>query len=389
MSVAYQMPITLDHAKKVGRNRWRKPILRAGHISKNGVELDVTPQVMDAYVSSFVAGAKDQVQFLAGHREDDLDAFRGDLVGLERVDDVLYGDFDVTPQADRMLEQNPKLGASVAVVDRFLRADGRDFGPTLLHVAATFDPEVSRLGDWVRAELSADPIQVIDLSGPAAGPPTAAERGRQEPTSNQEGARPVATPVALTEEELAAVRAVLPILPKLVAPDDDTDETPTGDDELTDAEITAVTDPAPDAQVESELAPELVAASHERDEALNLANSRIDAQAVELAKLRRERDDERYKAEKDELTRTFGIPADVVELARPLLHGSGHTIQLAAGRHTDAGHVMRQVLHELGRRYAKALDLGAEYGTADAQDDHTKRQAELDEFVARVNAERR
>lgn len=411
MSVAYQMPITLDQAKKVARRRWRKPILRAGRISKNGVELDVTSDVMDAYVTSFVAGAKDQVQFLAGHHEDDLDAFRGDLVGLERVGDVLYGDFDVTDRADRLLEENPRLGASVSVVDRFQRADGRDFGPTLLHVAATFDPEVSRLGDWVRSELSADPIQVIDLSGPDKGPPHVAPRSGRHDTSTQEGDRPVATPVDLTEEELAAVRAVLPILPKLVATDDPKDDNPgqvdgTGNeddldasDEPTDAELTAMdlpakpkkVDPKPTAKPEppkvdaEDREPELVAAGHERDEALNLANARIDAQQVELARMRRERDDERFKAEKKELTATFGIPGDVVELARPLLHGTGHTLRLSAGKDVDTGQVMRKVLHELGRRYAKALDLGAEYGTADAEDDKTARKRDLDDFVALVN----
>ena len=181
---------------------------------------------------------------------------------------------------------------------------------------------------------------------------------------------------------------------------EDKDDGP--DAEFTDAELQAMATPAdppkpkakPEAKPETPAAeapaderdPELVAASHEHDEQLELANARIDAQQVELAAMRRERDDERYASEKDRLIRDFSIPADVVELAKPLLHGTGNTLELSAGQKIDGGQVMRKVLHELGRRF-KALDLGAEYGTADGQDDAAARQTDLDDFVKRARAE--
>lgn len=389
MPVAYQMPLSLGTATKVGPRMWRKTILRTGHISKGGIELDVDRALMDTYVQNFRAGAKDQVQFLAGHNEDNLEAFRGDLVGLEITDDDrLVGMFSVTDKADQMLEENPRLGTSPSLVDRFERADGREYGPTLLHVAATFDPEVSQLGDWVRAELSATKTQVIDLSGPDEAPPSSHD------SANPGGDAPEGDPVAqLTDEQ---INKLLKLLEGNGGSDtaaaDKTDKDDGDEPEFTEAELAAMADPAvedkpaPDVKAEDKT-PELVNASHETNEQLELANARIDAQSVELAAMRRERDEERYKAEQLDLARNFGIPADVTELARPLLFGTGRTLELSAGKKVDAGQVMRKVLHELGRRYAKALDLGAEYGTADAQDDATKRQSELDEFINRARTE--
>lgn len=400
MTVAYQLPVRTELAKKVGPKLWWKPILRKGHIEKGGIELDVDDALFASCIQSFQAGAKDQVQFLAGHADDsDLEAFRGDLKGLEVRGDLLWGLFDVTDRADRMLEENPRLGASVAVVDRFERADGREFGPTLLHVAGTFDPEIGQLGDWVRAELSASKTQVVDLTAPVSAPPSAAPKGGQQshPKETTVGSTP-----QLTDEELAAVRSVYPIFKRLVdepGPDPAAhQDTSPVEPEFTEAELAAMAAPAELAtsaataeKIRNNLPgvdkPELVAAAAEHDEALELANARIDAQAVELAAMRLERDQERYQSEKEDLARKFGIPADVVELARPLLFGTGHTLELSAGKKVDPGQVMRKVLHELGRRYAKALDLGAEYGTADAEDDATRRESDLNDFVTRARAE--
>lgn len=191
----------------------------------------------------------------------------------------------------------------------------------------------------------------------------------------------------LNEEELAAIRSVLPIFQKAIdepaPPTVDKPDAPAPEVEFTDADI----DAALDADDEPEPAePELVAASADHTEALNLAKARIDAQGIELARLRNERDLERYEAEKLTLAKDYGIPQDVTELARPLLFGTGRTVELSAGKQVDAGQVIRTVLHELGRRYAKALDLGAEYGTADAIDDATRRNRELHDWVASAGA---
>lgn len=383
MSVAYRMPVRTELAAKVGPRMFRKTILRAGHISKNGHEVDVDRPYLEALVNNFTSGAMDAVPFqladgLNRHNADP-ERTRGRLAGLELTsDDELVGIFETTEEGTKLLDTAPYLGASVSIDPHFKRADGRDFGPTLLHVAGTVDPEVSKLGEWVA--LSAE-YQVIDLTAPPEAPMQQETPDPANPGGDtKEGAAPVAS---LTDEQTNALLKLLESGGNTSAAETKTDDTKpdAGDSEesFTDAELDAMAEPVKPVD-------ESIAASADRDEALDLANARIDAQQVELSRLRTERDDERFKAEKDELTRTFGIPADVVDLARPLLHGTGHTLDLSAGQ-VDAGQVLRKVLHELGRRYAKALDLGTEYGTADAEGDAERRKRENEEFIARYRSE--
>jgi hypothetical protein len=393
MPTAYQMPVSTELASRIGPRLWRKTILKAGHISKGGIELDVDRAYLETIVKNFNAGAKDQVQFVLGHDENP-EKYRGELRGLEITNqDELVGLFETTSAGSALIEQNPRLGASVAVLDKFERADGRKFDHTLLHVAATLDPEVAGLGDWARAELSASVAQVVDLSA--------------------DGQESKGDPVAsLTDEQVKALLKLIEGDGDAPGADDKKDEKLEPVDKGTGDKDTSKDSKKPDTKAdgdeddddEDDVAktadeienegkdkkPELVAAGADEDvEALQLANARIDAQEMRIAQLQRERDNERFEAEKVELARTFGIPQDVVELARPLLHGTGHTLQLSAGKPVDVGTIMRKVLHELGRRYAKALDLGAEYGTADAQDDAAKRQSDLDSFISRAKSELR
>lgn len=389
MSVAHQMPVRVDLAKKIGPRMFRKTIMRPGHISKNGVELDVDRPFMEQLIANFTAGLRESVTLQLADRlnrhNEDPERVRGRLAGLELTpDDQLVGTFETSEAGAKVLETYPYIGCSPSIDLRFERADGRQAGPTLLHVAATTDPEVSQLGEWLA--LSADYDQVIDLTAPAEAPHTEAttSAGPGGEVTEPEEAGPVAQ---LNEEELAAIRSVLPIFQKAIdepaPPTVDKPDAPAPEVEFTDADI----DAALDADDEPEPAePELVAASADHTEALNLAKARIDAQGIELARLRNERDLERYEAEKLTLAKDYGIPQDVTELARPLLFGTGRTVELSAGKQVDAGQVIRTVLHELGRRYAKALDLGAEYGTADAIDDATRRNRELHDWVASAGA---
>lgn len=395
MTVAYQMPVRTELASRVGPRLWRKTILKTGHISKGGIELDVDRAYLEEIIKNFTAGAKDQVQFVLGHDENP-EKFRGELRGLEIANEnELVGLFETTTAGSQMIEDNPRLGASVAVLDNFERADGRKYGPTLLHVAATLDPEVAGLGNWARAELSAK-TQIIDLS---------AQDGKETESRGD----PVAS---LTDEQVSKLLKLIEGDGKSPGADDkktdvkDETKSETKDecknetqskvdskkeDESSEDELDDMTKTADEIEGKDNNSkkPELIAAGadDEDNEALLLANARIDAQEMRIAHLQRERDDERFKAEKEDLARNFGIPQDVVELARPVLHGTGHTLELSAGKQVDVGQVMRKVLHELGRRYAKALDLGAEYGTADAEDVATKRQADTDAFIARAKSE--
>lgn len=389
MAVAYQMPVRTELAAKVGPRMFRKTILRAGKIAKNGYEVDIDRPYLETLVRNFTAGAMDAVPFqladeLNRHNADPTRT-RGKLAGLELTsNDELVGIFETTDDGAKLLDSVPYLGCSVSIDPQFKRADGRDTGPTLLHVAGTVDPEVSKLGDWVA--LSNEYEQVIDLTAPPESPAEAVvKQENTEPAAG--GIEPEGDPVAsLTDEQIQKLLKLVEDDGSAPAADAKTEDKADEEPEFTDAELAAMATPAQEADTAEAEAPELIAASADHSEALNLANARIDAQQVELAKLRRERDTERFNSEKDQLIRNFALPADVVELARPLLEGSEHRLELSSGKQVDAGSVMRNVLHELGRRF-KALDLGAEYGTAEAQDDAARKQQDLEDFVTRYNSQ--
>lgn len=403
MPTAHQMPVRSETAQKVGPRMFRKTIMRPGHISKGGVDYDIDRPFMQQLVTNFTAGLRESVTLqladrLNRHNEDPTRT-RGKLAGLElTAADELVGIFETSADGAALLDTYPYIGCSPAIDMQFSRADGRAAGPTLLHVAATTDPEVSKLGDWLA--LSSEYDQVIDLTTPAEAPQSPATPGG---STQQEG--PTVPELKTSDEEtLAQLRALLPALTKLAAiPDDKTKTDDEGsDDEFTEAELKAMATPVvpakakagakPAAKEEAKAEekvdePELVAASHETSEALELANARIDAQQVELARMRRERDDERYAAEVMSLAKDFAVPREVTELAKPLLYGSGHTLELSAGKQIDAGQIVRKCLKEMGTRLMVHLDLGHEYGTADAEDDATKRKTDLDDFVTRARAE--
>lgn len=391
MSVAYRMPVQAEKAEKVGPRMFRKTIMRAGHITKGAHDVNVDRPFLEQLVQNFTAGLRESVTLQLADRlnrhNEDPERTRGKLSGLElTANDELVGIFETSDDGAKLLETYPYIGCSPSIDMAFSRADGRAAGPTLLHVAATTDPEVAKLGDWL--PLSAEYEQVIDLSAPAEAPRTQEIQDSATPGGDTPEGDPVAS---LTDEQIAK-------LLKLIEGDGGSDTAtaqdkndPDDDPEFTEAELKAMATPEveePAAEVKAEdRAPELVAASHETNEALELANARIDAQAIQLARLRKERDDERYAAEVLSLAKDFAVPVEITEMAKPLLYGTGHTLELSAGQKVDAGQIVRRCLKEMGSRLMAHLDLGAEYGTADAQDDATRRQAELDEFVKQARAE--
>src|SRR5581483_5130203 len=131
---------------------------------------------------------------------------------------------------------------------------------------------------------------------------------------------------------LTAIRAVLPILPKLVAED-----TTVVDDKSDDKPAATVTPivkpaeqkPAPAAVADEDAeAEQAIAAAVGDDEgkvvdlALVELRTAADRQAIELAELRAERDQEKWNYEREQLVRDYGIPPAVVALAEPLLKGA-------------------------------------------------------------------
>lgn len=394
MARAYAMPVRTELAAKVGPRLWRKTILRPGHISKNGVELDVDRRYMEDLIASFKAGAKDQVQFVLANSRNQHDEsperYAGSIVDLAVTqDDRLEATFAVTAKGDQLLTENPELGASPSLEHSFARADGRKGGPTLLHVCGTLDPEISQLGSWARADLSAE-YEVLDLTAAelvdSATPTPAA--GGSSPSAQQEG-RTVPELKTSDEETLAQLRALLPKLTLLVQPPDG--DTATGED-TTDVEVSqddldaiaAGIDQGADdtAEVVTDT-PELIAASAAREEALELANSRLDALEVQNAQLKRKLDEESYLKERDHLAREFRIPPRVTDLCRPWLTGTNR-VELSAGKVADPGDAIRKALKEFAA--VGPLDLSAAKGTGHEVGGAESQFAEDEAFLAAQHA---
>ena len=171
---------------------------------------------------------------------------------------------------------------------------------------------------------------------------------------------------------------------KVVPGEPDKQGTPPVEPEVTDAELDDI------ARAIDDDASVTVAASNTDTAALELANKVAELQAaretdkIELSRLRHENDAKAYTAERDELAKAFGIPPRITDLARPLLLGSGRTVELANGQTVNAGEVVRKVLHELGRTF-KALDLSGQQGSSieadEAKDEAAVRTAVVEDYI--------
>ena len=82
--------------------------------------------------------------------------------------------------------------------------------------------------------------------------------------------------------------------------------------------------------------------------------------------MQRQLDQAQYEKERDAYTRQ-GIPARLVDLARPLLEGSGRTVELANGKSTDAGAIVRKLFGEFANTMS-ALGLDIELGNSEGAD---------------------
>lgn len=398
--IAYRLPAEETTATAIGPRLFRKTILRTGRIEKGAHKIDVTPEYLTGLASNFTAGVMDNVPLVIGHpKADDVEKTRGRLRGVEVIGDQLVGTFELADAGAELLTTHPQIGCSVAIDPEFSRADGRKAGPTLVHVGIHNDPEVSGLGDW--AALGGD-YEVIDLGAEDDSATNPAQTTAESGGGNEKKE----APVALTDEQKkAATDSLVKLLKDAgVLPGDQEKKTegapPAADDkkpedtkpEVSDDQIKAalenwlsegVTSEQLDAIATPavEVAPDLVAAG-ESDEAaqLRLARDENTKLAERVSKVEAERNDERWKAEELALGRDFAIPAKVVALAKPLLYGTDHVLTLGNQR-VDAGSVLREVLHELGRTYKAALGVNVELGSAEAGDDRKKAAEDLESFV--------
>jgi hypothetical protein len=291
-------PFTAGEAVELGNRVWRKKLLPVGDVEYKGRTLHFTRDYLGRLVTAFQSRAYDQVPFqLADHANthtNDPERTRGEITSMELGDDGLYITAQVTPDGEKVLEANPKLGVSARIVEDYARSDGQFFKTAVQHVLGTLDPRIPGLGAWEAIEAASPvPDEVTDMSAgsytalTADGPQDKAARkaakkaakaassqaatasdGKQtDPASDPAGADPEggADMADLTTEQRARLDKLLAL------PDDILDALAAGGTVVTPAELEALTAPGETAGDEPDadaLADEIAAMTDEELAAL-------------------------------------------------------------------------------------------------------------------------
>lgn len=405
-AVDVRTPIATGEATKVGKRLWRKQVLPNAKLNVRGRVIEFTPDYFRKVEQAFRDEAYPTVPFMLADKNNDhtMDPERahGEVLSLEAADDGLYATLRLSEVAERIVRDNPRFGVSVRIREDWDRADGKHYPAAMQHLLGTFDGVAPGMKPWEPIDLStpADDVVVIDLSA-------ATYDDTSTPTS---GGEP--TMADLTADELATLRAALPLLQRLQ--DDPGDDAPAGEtrdgDTMTEADFEALaadifgdldddgedggdwvdTDDAEpgdnedgDADEEEPAEqPELagVAASNTGGDVVELSNSARDEDRRTILELSQRLDAANYEKERDALVRATGLPPSIIDLARPVLEGSRHVVELSNGTSVDAGDVVRQILKAVGEK-VQMLDLSASLGT-DEPTDEDKAAAEHRASVA-------
>lgn len=352
---------------------WRKQLIPVGDFDYKGGKLSFTKAYLKDLAQSFKDKVFPGVPFqLAGADNKHTNAVAntvGKVRDVELGDDGLYVIIEASEDGEKVLKQYPELGVSARIYENYTRSDGRHWPAALQHVLGTWDPHLPGMKGWEAVSLSndGDDVDVVDLT--------------EIDITRKEG------PVALTDDDKKQLSELL----KKVRDggsgisDDDLDSLidsaaggDEGDDEgeLSDEELAQLLkDAGVDLEEEGEEEPEeegqrqTVSASnkgHRRE--LDLANAQLAQQREELSRITGQLDEQAFTNEKGKYVRDLGLPPTAIEMARPLLEGTGHVIELAGGDEVDAGRVMRNVLDEIGR-CVKVLDLGHLVGSGEVPPD--------------------
>jgi hypothetical protein len=389
MTLAVLTPFHGSQAVELGNRMWRKKILPVGDVEYKGRILKFTRDYLGRLVNAYNARAYDQVPFqladAANTHTNDPERTRGEITGMELGDDGLYVTAKVNEAGEQVLTANPKLGVSARIVEDYARSDGQRFPAAIQHVLGTLDPRIPGLGAWTAIE-AANPVadQVVDLSASSfAGEELTPDGGSSPDPTQQEDRTDMADFGNLTDEQKQRLVKLLDL------PDDQLDQLANGGVVLTPEELDALTTPDTEDEPDDDLAAEIDGMSDEEIAALeaeyeaqnaaperepvtaglsaeaqfeiDLANARADENAREVAVISARLREEDFRAEQRRYA-DLGVPPYITELARPLLEGAGHAVELANGNTVDAGQIMRKVLAEYGRQ-VKLLDLGAELGS--------------------------
>jgi hypothetical protein len=409
----------MDHgkARPSGASLWRKQVLPLGTIDYKGRKITFSREYLSSLVKAFGDKAYDVVPFqfadAANSHSNAPEQRRGTVRDLELTDDGLDIIVEAGQDAAKHLAEYPDLGVSARIVEAYDRADGKFFPAAIQHVLGTLDPRITGLRPWQAIDAANDDGDVLDLTGekytvPAPPAPTVTVSGTGgaggsttftalgggggggwydngspltfTSTASQQQT-PTGTPteehtMAFTPDQEARLAKLLDL------PDDKFDAmlataeaepvSAPEDEQLTDEELQALLASLPEdepaTEPETEPAPEDgkepvgASLSTEAQAAIDLANSRAEENALELARVTAALDDASYAQERRDFSHEFGIPPRIVDLAKPLLRGTGHVVELANGSNVDAGAIVRKVFKEIGQT-VKMLDLSGEMGS--------------------------
>jgi hypothetical protein len=384
-------PLEFGTARQVGATLWRKQLLPLGEITYKDRKIAFSRDYLTRLVQAFRDKAYDAVplQFAdhANSHTNDPERRRGTVRDLELTDDGLDVLVEVGPETAKRLAEFPDLGVSARIVEGYDRADGRFFPAAVQHVLATLDPRIPGMRPWQAVEAANDDAgEVIDLTETEAAqaPQDGAEQPAQQPPAETGTPATEESTMALTADQESRLGKLLDL------PDDKFDAflaaataEPEADAELTDAELEELLASPPDegnengdgsdddGEGEAEASEEEAAQEREpvgasltaeAQAAIDLANSRADENALELAGMRAALNKATFEKERDFFSREYGIPPRITDLARPVLEGEGHVVELANGSSIDAGAIVRKMLKEVGQT-VRMLDLSGELGT--------------------------
>lgn len=142
---------------------FEKQILNYGDLKYKGQTVHIDDEWADKFISNFDAKICDTVQVPKADNEndhsEDPDRNIGEVIGLVKRNKKIYAQIDVRdPDAVDKIEKKLYLGASAFLSTNYENTDtGERVGPTLLHVAVTNRPYVTKLEDFKElVALSAD-----------------------------------------------------------------------------------------------------------------------------------------------------------------------------------------------------------------------------------------
>lgn len=153
-------PTTKVKDKASGKIYYKKRILPEGtfkYKTSDGkdVNLDLTADQLKGFVSSFKAGAYDEVPFQFGKHDNDPALRKGTVALIEHVPGKgVDGYFELEKEAAAYVEKYPNFGVSPRIVLGIDRADGKKFSGAIQHVAGTVVPRMTGMGPWEKVELS-------------------------------------------------------------------------------------------------------------------------------------------------------------------------------------------------------------------------------------------